>query len=249
MRQLFNPKGQSSAYSMTCWLSQVPVKQLSEGAKILYARLTRWSDSDGHAFRSAKQLAPELGLGYRAVEKRIQELKNVGLIGTYQPQKGGLNHFEFYIHEWMSAPIHKNLCYESDPPHDHVVPTTQTCGTPPHDHVVISSINLNKENKTRSNSAKAVLVHADTLKKYEIKVPREPREVDNEHINKAVALLSERSIPLTLDEYLGLIRTKYPKLMMPYPTANGGERRNGFEMLLRPKTINDVLTGKWKERK
>lgn len=145
MRQLFNPKGQSPAYTVPCWLSQVPVKQLSDGAKILYARLTQWADSEGHAFRSAIQLAPELGIGYRAVEKRIQELKSAGLIGTYHPQAGGLNHFEFYVHEWMSAPTHKNLSYKSDPPHDHVVPPTRSCGTPPHDHVAINRSNKNKE--------------------------------------------------------------------------------------------------------
>lgn len=134
IKKLHNPKSYAPAVYIPCWLIQVPHNLLSFGAKLLYGRLAQWSNTKGDVFRSAKQLSKELGMGIRTIEKFIKELKEVGLIGTFHPQAGGLNHFVFYDHEWMDI----ELTEELDPPHNHAVPSAQPCGTPPHNHADIN---------------------------------------------------------------------------------------------------------------
>jgi len=144
--KLHNPKSHAPAVYIPCWLIQVSIKLLSNGAKILYGRLSQWANSNGTVYRSIPQLAEELGCSERSIEEYLRELKNVSLIGTFHPQAGGVNHYEFYDHPWMHEPIKEQLVYKQDkfnstvyPPHDRVVPTTSSCGTPPHDRVVINN--------------------------------------------------------------------------------------------------------------
>ncbi len=114
IRKLHNPKAHTPAVYIPCWLIQVPDSKLSLGAKMVYGRLAQWSNTKGQVHRSSTQLSHELGMSKSPVDRYIKELKNVGLIGTYQASKGGVNYFEFYDHEWMYEPIHPNLCY-ADP--------------------------------------------------------------------------------------------------------------------------------------
>jgi len=147
---LHNPKSHAPAVYIPCWLIQVPSSQLSHGAKILYGRLAQWSNSGGIVFRSCLQLSEELGMGISSVERRIKELKDVGLIGTYHPKAGGLNHYEFYNHPWMNESIKKELCYEPfDPPSEVTVPPVRSDGTPPSKvtDINIKEIKITKEKK------------------------------------------------------------------------------------------------------
>ena len=140
-RKLHNPKSHAPAVYIPCWLIQVSVKKLTLGAKMTYGRLSQWANATGQVYRSARQLAEELGCSYRSIEEYLKELRKVELIGTYHPQAGGVNHFEFYDHPWMHEPIKEQLTYKDDkftPPHDSVVPSTLSCGTPPHYGVVIN---------------------------------------------------------------------------------------------------------------
>lgn len=158
-KKLHNPKSHSPAIYIPCWLSQVPNKLISHGAKLVYGRLSQWCNSTGQAYRSASQLAIELGMCVSSVEKYQKELRKCELIGTFQPQAGGVNHFEFYDHPWMYKSIHKNLTYETTPPYDHTVPPVQQYGTPPYKH---TDINI-KEIKTNNNKQKIVpAAHAPT---------------------------------------------------------------------------------------
>lgn len=163
LHKLYNPKSHSPAIYIACWLSQVPVKLLSHGAKLVYGRLSQWCNSNGVAFRSTKQLGQELGMCISSVEKYLKELRDVDLIGTYHPQAGGLNHFEFYDHPWMHELINKHLTYKStdddegpddhtDPPYNHTVPPVRSYGTPPYNHTDIN-IKENIINTTTSNCA------------------------------------------------------------------------------------------------
>jgi len=140
--KLHNPKSHAPAVYIPCWLIQVSIQFLSNGAKMTYGRLGQWASSQGVAFRSIPQLSEELGCSERSVEEYIRELKNVKLIGVYHPQAGGINHYEFYDHPWMHAPIKEQLVYKDDkftPPHHSVLPTTPECATPPHPSVDINN--------------------------------------------------------------------------------------------------------------
>lgn len=129
-----NPKSSMPAVYIPCWLIQIPHNLLSYGAKLVYGRLAQWCSSSGIVYRSSPQLSKELGMGERTVERFINELKAVSLIGTYHPQAGGINHFEFYDHPWMYENLSTELCYESlDPPPHLAVPPASPGGTlPPH---------------------------------------------------------------------------------------------------------------------
>lgn len=148
-KKLHNPKAHAPAVYIPCWLIQIPNKLLSYSAKILYGRLAQWSTSKGQVYRSVPQLSKELGTEKRQIDRYIKELKDVGLIGTFHPQKGGVNHFQFYDHEWMYQPIIDELSYADDPttnlslPHDKndVTPTTN-----------LSSINIKEIKRNKINN-------------------------------------------------------------------------------------------------
>lgn len=139
IHKLHNPKAHAPALHIPCWLAQVSSSFISYAAKCLYGRLAQWSNEKGCVYRSASDLSQEIGSTIRTVERYIQELKEVGLIGTFHPQAGGVNHFEFYDHPWMHEPINAKLCYRSDPPTELVntppteltVPPDRIDGTPP----------------------------------------------------------------------------------------------------------------------
>ena len=148
----FNPKVYSPSVYIPCWLIQVPTKLLSNNAKILYGRLAQWANSSGVVYRSCPQLSQELGAPIRSIERHLKELKNVGLIGTFHPQAGGVNHYEFYEHEWMKVELVEELIYKSDPPSELSVPPVINVGTPPSK---VADINI-KEIKRNNNKLPSI---------------------------------------------------------------------------------------------
>jgi hypothetical protein len=132
--KLFNPKAHSAAVYMPCWLVQIPTKLLSDGAKILYGRLAQWSSEKGIVYRSAPQLAEEIGKTTRSIERYLKELREVKLIETFQVKAGGENNFRFLDHEWIHADLNINLSYSKqpdNPPTQMSVPPDTNVGTPP----------------------------------------------------------------------------------------------------------------------
>ena len=109
----YNPKAHSPAVYIPCWLIQIPASQLSHQAKLLYGRLAQWSSAKGTVHRSVKQLTEEVGMSMSGIERSLRELKDSGLIETYQIEAGGVNHYRFLEHNWMHEPINKNLEYQS----------------------------------------------------------------------------------------------------------------------------------------
>lgn len=155
IRKLYNPKAHAPSAYLPAWLIQILDSKLSLGAKMVYGRLAQWSNTKGKVHRSSNQLCHELGMSKSPVDRYLKELKNVGLIGTYQAEKGGVNHFEFYDHEWMYEPIHPNLCYAetipeqvSDPMSKQTIPHTYLDNTP------MSKQTMLKYNKIRINKQK-----------------------------------------------------------------------------------------------
>lgn len=158
-RKLHNPKSHAPAVYIPCWLIQVPSTLLSYAAKILYGRLSQWSTSKCTVHRSLKQLSQEIGMNKRSLEKILKELKEVGLIGTYQAESGGVNHYEFYDHPWMYEQINEHLVYQESYPQAapaNPVPPRESAGTPhadlrvPPRESAIPKIEEIKENKNKS---------------------------------------------------------------------------------------------------
>lgn len=139
-RKLHNPKSHAPAVYIPCWLIQVPQHELSHLSKILYGRLAQWSNTKGYVSRSAPELALEMGCQKRTIERGLKELRDVGLIETHQPFKGGANSFIFLDHEFMYRPLQDCLdYYEQHAPVDKMtdlsttegLPSDKNVGTPP----------------------------------------------------------------------------------------------------------------------
>jgi hypothetical protein len=162
-KKLYNPQAHVNSFGVPNWLSQVPVKLLSHGAKALYCRLCKWAGYKGTAHRSAPLLGKELGESTRQIERFLKELRDCELIGTFQIKKGGENHFEFYQHEWMNETITDELLYKNKssedpiPPDNMSVPPRQYVGTPPTNTADIN----NKEIKT--NKIKDIYIGANDV--------------------------------------------------------------------------------------
>ncbi len=152
-KKLHNPKSQSPAVYIPCWLIQVSTKCISNNSKIVYGRLAQWSNETGKVYRSAPQLSEEVGMHVRVVERSLKELRDVGLIGTFQTIAGGSNNFEFYDHKWMHEDINSNLIYKSNPPTETSVPPDKFVGTPPTE----TSVSNIKEIKTNKKDLKTLV--------------------------------------------------------------------------------------------
>ncbi len=140
-KKIHNPKSHAPAVYIPCWLIQVSVHKLSYAAKILYGRLSQWASSSGIVFRSIPQLSEELGCSERSINSYLKELKDADLIGTYHPQAGGQNYYEFYDHPWMYAEINEHLVYKQDkftPTQDPALPHAGSCVTPTQDPAFIN---------------------------------------------------------------------------------------------------------------
>lgn len=133
-RKLHNPKSHAPAVYIPCWLIQVASTLLSYAAKIVYGRLSQWSTTKCTVHRSLDQLSQEIGMNRRSLERILKELRDVGLIGTYQAEAGGVNHYQFYYHPWMHEPINEHLVYHESylqAAPAKVVPPRESAGTPP----------------------------------------------------------------------------------------------------------------------
>lgn len=115
-RKIHNPKSQFPSIYLPSWLCQVSLTLISIGAKMLYGRLSQWSNNKGQVHRSGHLLAKELGTNRRQLCRWLKELKDLDLIDTFQSEEGGENYFIFYDHPWMYEPIIDELCYRSEPP-------------------------------------------------------------------------------------------------------------------------------------
>lgn len=173
----YNPKSHSPAIYIPTWLIQISTKLLSNNAKILYGRLSQWANSSGTVYRSLPQLSKEIGTPATTLERHLKELKDCGLIGTYHPQAGGINHYEFYDHSWMHEPINDELIYKSDPPAEVRVPPRRSAGTPPAEvrdinKKEIKEININiiREDDFSNSKQLKPIEYQDTLYPHQIGV-------------------------------------------------------------------------------
>lgn len=213
-RKLYNPKAHAPSAYMPAWLIQIPDAKLSLGGKMVYGRLAQWSNEKGKVHRSSNQLCHELGMSKSPVDRYLKELKDVGLIGTYQAVKGGVNHFEFYDHEWMYAEIHPNLCYHNegesvpkqinDPLSKQTIPHTDLDNTP-----TPKQTNL-KYNKIRiNNNNKASLAEIPDNDILETKKKEKPKELTIEKLLDENPHELEKEV---IDDWIEVRRNKKNKV-------------------------------------
>ena len=155
-KKMHNPKIHAPSVYIPNWLIQVPSNLVSFAAKILYGRLSQWANNKGSVHRTVKQLAQEIGCEPRAIDRYLKELRDCELIGTFQPVKGGANHFHFYEHEWMNEAINPNLIYTNTEYSPHVkidVTPTSDLSLPHVKSVVpkIKEIIINNNDKEKIN--------------------------------------------------------------------------------------------------
>jgi Helix-turn-helix domain len=81
------------------WLMRRP--ELSQGAKLCYARLAQYAGEGGHAHPAQETLAKELAVSGRQVRKYITELITHELITTHQFGLAQTNAYIFLWHKWM----------------------------------------------------------------------------------------------------------------------------------------------------
>jgi hypothetical protein len=207
-KKLHNPKAHAPSAYIPAWLLQVPLNLISAPAKLLYGRLSQWSNERGIVYRSTNDLSLELGASSRQIERFIKELKDVGLIGTYHPQAGGVNHFEFYDHPWMHEEINKNLVYKSipeenytprqfvgTPPTDLSVPPDRFVGTPPTD---LSDINIKEIKKIKSkNTPTGVDNFKSAFLSLENLTAENPHDIDPSVLHEWLLIRKRKKSPLT----------------------------------------------------
>jgi hypothetical protein len=75
--------------------------EVSQGAKLCYARLAQYAGRDGQCFPKQSTLADELGVGERMVRGYLGELTKFGLIESEQHGLGTSNSYYFLDHAWI----------------------------------------------------------------------------------------------------------------------------------------------------
>lgn len=80
-------------------LLKLPVKRLSQGAKVAYGRLARYGGENGEVFPRRETLADEVGCSVRQVDAYLKQLKTFGLIEAERTGLGKPNKYFFVWHE------------------------------------------------------------------------------------------------------------------------------------------------------
>ena len=76
-------------------------REVSLGAKLVYARLCQYAGRNGQAWPRQDLLAQEIGLKRRQVIRYLKELREHRLIEVTQIGLGRTNVYRFLAHEWM----------------------------------------------------------------------------------------------------------------------------------------------------
>lgn len=79
-------------------------KEVSDGAKIVYARLCQYAGADGKCNPSATTLARDIGKSRRQTLRLIAELRDLNLIFVIENKEGDryrTNDYKFLEHAWM----------------------------------------------------------------------------------------------------------------------------------------------------
>lgn len=97
----FNPFRQFSGAFIAEWLLRRT--EVSNGAKICYARLVQFAGRNGCAWPGQQELAACIGVTDRTARDYVKELERHGLIDTEQRGLQRSNVYFFLRHEWMES--------------------------------------------------------------------------------------------------------------------------------------------------
>ena len=75
--------------------------EISQGAKLAYARLAQYAGKDGECFPRQRTLAAELGVCERTAHRYLHELIKFNLIESDRPGLGASNSYFFLEHPWI----------------------------------------------------------------------------------------------------------------------------------------------------
>lgn len=90
-------------------ITKIPISKLSHGAKICYGRLARYAGKNGLCFPGIKTLAKEIGVGERATDDYLRELKKIGLIESRRRGLGKSNIYYFLDHDVLKDTLTREL--------------------------------------------------------------------------------------------------------------------------------------------
>lgn len=76
----FNPYRTFNGIYIPEAVVMLPLRQLSQGAKLVYGRLCRYAGKDGRVFPRIDSIAHEVGSSPRQASSYLRELKDFGLI-------------------------------------------------------------------------------------------------------------------------------------------------------------------------
>jgi hypothetical protein len=79
-------------------------KGASPGAKLTYGRLCRYAGKKGFATPTQDEIAEEVGVEIRQLQRYVAELKKIGLIEVEQRGLNQPNVYRFPAHPWMGFP-------------------------------------------------------------------------------------------------------------------------------------------------
>lgn len=83
--------------------------EISQGAKLTYAQLSRHAGNAGVAWPSRDVLASEIGTSTSQVDRYVKELERAQLLETEQQGLRRTNRYFFLEHAWMTSPDSANM--------------------------------------------------------------------------------------------------------------------------------------------
>jgi Helix-turn-helix domain len=178
--QRINPYRLFTGSFLPTWLLER--RELSPGAKLVYARLARYAGKRGVAYPRQLTLAREVGLGVRQVKRHIAELRRCELVAVALSGRGKPARYYFLGHLWITG----GEVARENPDRPHVAPQKPSART----HVAP------QETRPLKACARAVVESVQTKRVTAARggsaAPRGP-------------VLSERGNPKTKARVLGLL--------------------------------------------
>lgn len=100
-KQFINPYRLFVGSFIPNWLLQRV--EVSQGAKLAYARLCQYAGEKGVAFPKRETIAAEIGVSQSQFDRYVKELVELELIETDQLGMGHANRYRFLNHPWIQG--------------------------------------------------------------------------------------------------------------------------------------------------
>ena len=171
------------------WLEERPIKEISLGAKLIYARLTRYAGKKGECFPKLKEISKKTGICITQVKVYLSELKKIKLIESVRIGKKCANRYFFREHPWMTEAMYvksdgrdtdshtKSDGRDPGSPMDGRDP-----GSPQKENQVKESLFLRREKEKIKKRENKMTVHIKSLLKDECRYLPEEAKITDHHL-------------------------------------------------------------------